>query len=695
MKSSIITVALADLVRSPLNVRETKPNDPAIAQLAASILTQGLISPIAVHALKKPKGKFGVLAGDRRWQAIRKLLADGAAFDFAAIPANLLDGTDAELTEISLAENYIRQGMRPPEIYAAFRAIKERNPKITDDELGEHYGLEKPRVARIMRLAFLHPTVFEAYDAGKLKDEEAFAYAATADQDLQLQTFKMLSKKQEWERRPSNIRAAMKVGDQEERGLLKFVTLAAYEAEGGVFEANLFADKDNEGRVMDPELLRRLVNEKLETTRAQILKKHSARGEITFAEEPPRDRSNYPDYSRRLYHHGTGPIAEGPKIAVLTIDRDGKPDVDWWWEKKPKAASGGETTPKPELSDKAERTLKQMRANMFGRHLFETFEAAAANRAMAHDALVFSIYWNWQNPPRFAYTGADERLGMVSEFAGASYVTYGIEEARFQPDLADIPGIADDDPLRGFAAYTHQASAEQKDRLAAFVYFAKVQGTLFKEGRRSIPEYIAQGLGNPIMARRAWAPSAAFFSLFNKDKILGWFGSVAEQFQKDRGKDKVGALKENATRFFTGDADSMVWFSVKTAAAQEAIRAWVPAWLRWNSDVNVEPPAPAAGSREETIAKLTKDPPAVILLHDPDEPGIDRVLFRHADSSWHDGREGEVQEEDDIPYGDLAELLSDIADSDQVSSWPTLEAYDARAVESSAAPADELQEAAE
>jgi len=690
MKSTIITCALADLVRSPLNVRETKRDDPAIAQLAASILARGLISPIAVHALKKPKGKYGVLAGDRRWQAIQKLQADGAAFDFAAIPANQLDGTDAELTEVSLAENYIRQGMRPPEIYAAFRSIKERNPKITGAELAEHYGLDKARMTRILRLAYLHPTVFKAYAAGKLKDEEAFAYAATADQALQLQTFTALSKKQEYQRRPSDIRAAMRVGDSDHRRFLSFVTPAAYAEAGGGFEANLFADKDGEGRVLDEALLLRLVNEKLEATAAQLIEKHGDRGEITFVDEPPVGRSGYPDYNLRISHYGAAPLPEGPKLGILKVDRDGKAAVEWWWAKKPSSKGTGPAAPKPELTDKADRTLKRMRANMFGRHIFDSLEAATEDRARAHDALIYSLYWNGRSPPRYAYTGADERLGLVSEFGGASYVTYGIDEERFEPDLSDIPGVADDDPLRGFAAYTYRATTEQKDRLAAYIYYTKVKGELFAEGRRSIPEYLGAAMGDPRLARRSWTPSAAFFGLFNKDRILGWFGSIGEQFQKDRGKDKVGVLKENAVKFFVGDPDSMTWFSVKSLAAQQLIRDWTPSWLRWSATVYVEPVESAQGSREAVVAGLLETPPAVITFHDPTDPATDRVMFRHGDGTWHEHREG-AEEIDDLPYDDFKELLAEAGEDDQILSWASLVEYDARA--GGSAPAEDTSEA--
>lgn len=264
MKSTIATAKLSQLAKSPLNVREKTPDAAIIDQIAASIAARGLIQPIAVHkGAGLPKGKLGVLAGSRRWHAIQKLKKDGADFDFDAIPVTILDGTDAELTEISLHENYVRQAMRAPEIYAAFRQIRERDPAITDADLAKHFSLDPARVARILRLAYLHPTVFAAYDAGALNDEQAYAYAATEDQALQLQVYEHLSQLPSNQHFPRHIRDAMKVGLDEHRALLNMVGLDAYVAAGGVFTVDLFAQEPNTGIVEHEDILRRLANEKI------------------------------------------------------------------------------------------------------------------------------------------------------------------------------------------------------------------------------------------------------------------------------------------------------------------------------------------------------------------------------------------------------------------------------------------------
>jgi ParB family transcriptional regulator, chromosome partitioning protein len=265
MKSTITTAKLSQLAKSPLNVREKTPDAKIIDQLAASILARGLIQPLAVHrGAGLAKGKLGVLAGSRRWHAIQKLKKDGADFDFDAIPVSLIEGSEAELTEISLHENYVREAMRPPEIYAAFRLIRERDPAITDADLARHFNLPASRVARIMRLAYLHPEVFAAYDAGRINDEQAYAYAATEDQALQLQVFEHLSQLPANQHFPRHIRDAMKVGLDEHRALLNLVGLDAYVAAGGVFTVDLFAQEPNTGIVEHEDILRRLANDKIE-----------------------------------------------------------------------------------------------------------------------------------------------------------------------------------------------------------------------------------------------------------------------------------------------------------------------------------------------------------------------------------------------------------------------------------------------
>src|ERR1700749_4291989 len=106
---------LNKLVPSPDNVRKTD-RASGIEQLAASIAAHGLLQNLQVKP--NAKGQFEVVAGERRLTAL-KLLAKrkSIAVDFL-VPCNTMNGENA--SEISLAENEIRQAMHPADQFDAF-----------------------------------------------------------------------------------------------------------------------------------------------------------------------------------------------------------------------------------------------------------------------------------------------------------------------------------------------------------------------------------------------------------------------------------------------------------------------------------------------------------------------------------------------------------------------------------------------
>src|SRR5690606_17590747 len=102
------TIPLSQLKPHPRNVRKT--GGTSITDLAASIAAHGLINPITVV----PVGaEFEVVAGARRWAAVKQLA------DTGRMPEQLAGGIPCQVvaagsvTELSLAENVIREAMHP------------------------------------------------------------------------------------------------------------------------------------------------------------------------------------------------------------------------------------------------------------------------------------------------------------------------------------------------------------------------------------------------------------------------------------------------------------------------------------------------------------------------------------------------------------------------------------------------------
>ena len=288
---STSTMTIADLCLSPYNVRTNAHDATAIAGMAQSLLSRGQLYPLAVHPMPR-RGRarqiWGVLAGGRRFRAFEHLIAQGALPASHPIDVVVRDIRDeAELVELSLAENLVRVDLRPYEVFAAVHRAHAHGRSFA--EIAETNGQTIDTVRRWARLGALEPTIFAALEAGEISQEQARAFAATEDQALQLWAFEMFSHlSYPHQRRPEAIRQLLKVGDHEQRRLLRFVGEAAYREAGGRYELDLFADQAEErGRVVDEGLLMQLVEAKLAAARDRL--RAQAGAELRFEADYPRD----------------------------------------------------------------------------------------------------------------------------------------------------------------------------------------------------------------------------------------------------------------------------------------------------------------------------------------------------------------------------------------------------------------------
>jgi ParB/RepB/Spo0J family partition protein len=136
------TIPLSQLTPAKANVRKTGGND-AIEELAASIAAHGLLTSLAVR--KSTRGKYTVVAGQRRYHALRMLA------DRDQIPANLpvlcqVIDRDADATEIGLAEDVVRLAMHPADQFEAFRALVDKGSDVA--AIAARFGVPETTVAR-------------------------------------------------------------------------------------------------------------------------------------------------------------------------------------------------------------------------------------------------------------------------------------------------------------------------------------------------------------------------------------------------------------------------------------------------------------------------------------------------------------------------------------------------------------------
>ena len=106
-------VSLSLLSESKTNPRRIF-EDAALQELAESIRTQGVLSPLLVRPMKE-KG-FEIVAGARRYRAAQIAEAD-------TIPVRIVHLNDVQALEAQLVENLIRADVHPMEEAQGFKAL--------------------------------------------------------------------------------------------------------------------------------------------------------------------------------------------------------------------------------------------------------------------------------------------------------------------------------------------------------------------------------------------------------------------------------------------------------------------------------------------------------------------------------------------------------------------------------------------
>ncbi|HAH8501154.1 TPA: ParB/RepB/Spo0J family partition protein [Escherichia coli] len=178
-----VSVPLASLIKSPLNVRTVPYSAKSVSELAESIKGVGLLQNLVVHAL--PGDRHGVAAGGRRLAALNMLAERGI------IPADWpvrVKVIPQELaTAASMTENGHRRDMHSAEQIAGFRAMAQEGK--TSAQIGDLLGYSPRHVQRMLKLADLAPVILDALAEDRITTEHCQALALENDTARQVQVF--------------------------------------------------------------------------------------------------------------------------------------------------------------------------------------------------------------------------------------------------------------------------------------------------------------------------------------------------------------------------------------------------------------------------------------------------------------------------------------------------------------------------
>ncbi len=136
-------ITVSQVVPNPYQPRR-EISDEQVEDLARSIQAEGLLQPIVVR--KKGKG-YELIAGERRLRAFKFLKT-------AAIPARIMDVSDASSATLALIENVQRENLNPIDEAHAYSSLI-RDFDLTQEATAERVGKSRAAIANALRLLAL------------------------------------------------------------------------------------------------------------------------------------------------------------------------------------------------------------------------------------------------------------------------------------------------------------------------------------------------------------------------------------------------------------------------------------------------------------------------------------------------------------------------------------------------------------
>jgi len=166
-----------------ININDIKPNEnqprktfaeEKLNELAASITEHGIIQPLVV---RKNKGHFEIVAGERRWRAARKA-------ELKEVPCIVREFTDEENMLVAIIENMQREDLNPiEEAEGLNQMIKTYG--LTQEEVSKSVSKSRPYITNALRLLKLPEEIKSFVIEGKLTTGHARALITVENPKLQ------------------------------------------------------------------------------------------------------------------------------------------------------------------------------------------------------------------------------------------------------------------------------------------------------------------------------------------------------------------------------------------------------------------------------------------------------------------------------------------------------------------------------
>jgi ParB family transcriptional regulator, chromosome partitioning protein len=160
-------------------------DEEKIEELSRTIHIHGIIQPIVVREFEKDK--FEIIAGERRWRAMKKLGWD-------LVPAIIKSLNDTETASVALIENLQREELSPIEEAMAYGKLLELH-HLTQEALAQRLGKGQSTVANKLRLLKLPQVVQNALLNKQITERHARSLIPLKDPKIQVKLLEEIMEK--------------------------------------------------------------------------------------------------------------------------------------------------------------------------------------------------------------------------------------------------------------------------------------------------------------------------------------------------------------------------------------------------------------------------------------------------------------------------------------------------------------------
>ncbi|MEX2465814.1 MAG: ParB/RepB/Spo0J family partition protein [Gemmatimonadota bacterium] len=168
----IRTLSLAAIVPNPLQPRSVF-TEAELGELAASIQANGLLQPLVVRVAPGATDRWELIAGERRFRAIKSL-------GWSEAPVLVREATDETLLVLALVENLQREALSALEEAEGYMALTEQFG-MNHSEIAEAVGKDRSTVANLVRLLNLPSAVRRLLQERSITPGHARALLAVED----------------------------------------------------------------------------------------------------------------------------------------------------------------------------------------------------------------------------------------------------------------------------------------------------------------------------------------------------------------------------------------------------------------------------------------------------------------------------------------------------------------------------------